>query len=425
MPGLVIKDVMHIDERVSLLVEDGEVTIVADAPSGVEVIDGRGLEAVPAFWDGHVHFREPGNSEAEDILSGARAAAAGGYGVVCCEPNTRPVTDTLEAVQAFDRRVDELQIPINVYQKVALTKGQEGSELVDIELIGPDVIAFSTDGEPLVNRELLVEAFRRTFSCTEEPREIHAHCEETPRSHERVVAALGEGPYLARETDIVRLHLEALEQAGMGFLRIQHVSLPETVELVEEFMSHILGGENLYPIVVTMEVAPHHLWFCQDDIPQVDGRPDANWKMNPPLRSAAARAGLWKHLDDFRWIATDHAPHAPASKRRAWDDAPFGVIGLETAFGAMASFDDIDDRRPVQQMLIDRMAPYNRLVSPLSQRFSCGITLVDWERQWTVDPETFYSKSRNCPFAGMTLTGKPVYTIVNGRIVMAEGEVLF
>jgi len=378
------------------------------------------------LWDAHVHFREPGNTDAEDLLSGARAAAAGGYGAVCCEPNTRPVMDTLDAIQAFDRRVEALGIPIGVYPKAALTRGQDGAELVDIEAIAPEVTAFSTDGEPVVDRELLIEAFRRTFAFDEEqPREIHAHCEETPRSHDRVVAALGDGPYLARETEIVRLHLEALEAAGMGYLRIQHVSLPETVELVKAFMSRMLDSPGLSPILVTMEVTPHHLRLCQDDIPVVEGQPDPHWKMNPPLRSAKAQRGLLAHLWDFAYIATDHAPHTPASKARPWDDAPFGVIGLETAFGALASFEDNPHLPMQRQLLLDRLSPSNKVMSPDSSRFAQGITLIDWDHVWTVDPDRFYSKSRNCPFAGMTFRGKPMYTIAGGRVVMAEGEVLF
>jgi len=422
--SVLIQNVLHNGERVSILDDGKAPRFVQRAPAGVEIIDGQGLEAVPAFWDLHVHFREPGNTDAEDLLSGARAAAAGGYGLVCCEPNTRPVMDSVEKIIAFKRRVAELKIPITVEPKAALTIGQEGRELVDIEALANEVRIFSTDGEPIVDRALLVEAFQR-ISAINPQIQLHAHCEETPRSHARVVDALGDGPSLAREPEIIQLHLEALEEAESGFLHIQHVSMQRSMELVEDFTNKQLTHFNGMKLV-TMEVTPHHLLFTQDDIPMRDGSRHPNWKMNPPLRSREDREAV-QHLRAFRSIATDHAPHTMAAKCKGWDEAPFGVIGLETAFSAVTQFDkdNAEALQYMRAMVLMCMSPLTQLVSPLSKRFEYGITLIDWEKVWTVDPDKFYSKSRNCPFAGMTFKGKPVYTIVGGQLVMAEGEVLF
>lgn len=406
MPGILIKEVCYRSEVGDLLVSDHGVVRLGEYD---RVIEGKGLVALPAFADHHVHFREPGQTEKEDILTGSRAAAAGGYTFIRTEPNTRPVLDDLEGVLSNFARIWELNVPITVLPKCALTVGQQGETLVDI----PDIrarapwIRFSSDGEPVTNRELLVKALRlaghEVF--------IDLHCEETPRSAERVTRDLGFGEPMAREADLIRLAIAALEEVGFGKIHIQHVSLAESVTLIADAKRRGL--------TVTAEVAPHHLLFCAEDIPQrVDG-PDADWKMNPPLRGRAdmlaVRQGLVDGTLDF--VATDHAPHTPLEKARPWAEAPFGVIGLETAFGAMMT------------LVHDGVLSFDRLTAALAPGADTGmlpnITLVDPEAVWTVDPNRFYSKSRNCPFAGMTFKGKPVYTIANGQVIMAEGEVLF
>jgi dihydroorotase len=413
MPGVLIRDVEYRGEVTDLLVSTTQVNRLRDYD---HVIDGTGLVAVPAFDDGHVHFREPGFTDKEDLLTGARAAAAGGYARVVCEPNTRPVIDDAEALRAHWRRVRELGLPITVETKCALTLGQAGEALVNIPEIAAGVpfgVEFSSDGEPVADHDLLVRAFR----LCDGPTRIHLHCEETPRSRERVAAFLGPGTPMAREAELIALALEARADAGTGRLHIQHVSLAESARLIAD------AKRKGFP--VTAEVAPHHLLLCDEMIPTRDGGPDANWKMNPPLRSAADMFAMRRALAEgvIDVIATDHAPHTPAEKARAWDDAPFGVLGLETAFGACMGLvltGDLTFDRLIAAMTGDAAA-YSRAFGFEAAQ----LTLVDPKAVWTVDPDRFYSKSRNCPFAGMTFTGKPVYTIANGQVVMAEGEVLF
>jgi len=406
MPGILIKEVEYQGTVGDLLVSGHGVVRLGDYD---QVIDGRGLIAVPAFADHHVHFRDPGQTEKEDVLSGARAAAAGGYAFVRCEPNTRPVIDSIESVLTFFSRVWGMDLPVTILPKCALTVGQQGEELVDIEEISARVpwIRFSSDGEPVSNRELLQAAILATEGKTF----IDLHCEETPRSAERVTRDLGFGEPMTREADLIRLAIATLAEIGHGKLHFQHVSLAESVVLIADAKRRGLS--------ITAEVAPHHLLLTREDIPQRDGVPDANWKMNPPLRGQedmlAVRRGLADGVIDL--LATDHAPHTPEEKAQPWDEAPFGVIGLETAFGAAMSL--VHAGELTFARLIEAMAPST------DGGELPNITVVDPNAEWTVDPDRFYSKSRNCPFTGMTFKGKPVYTIAGGKLVMAEGTVLF
>jgi len=420
MPGILIKGVEYAGEQVDIRMQDPVEIYPAGTVSEPTVIDAHGLIAVPAFIDSHVHFRDPGLTEKEDLLTGARAAAAGGYRSVECMPNTRPVMDNLPAIQAFESYKDSLAIPIHIGTAATLTIGEQGETLTALETLamaGRGIRFFTDDGEPTVNRSLLIEALKRLDFIDNQIQTwltIALHCEETPRSAARVREALGDGPAMRREVDLVRFAIGALEEAGVGRLRIQHVSLSETATVIADAKKRGLD--------VVAEVTPHHLLLCEDDISQRNSEPDPNWKMNPPLRSRedmlAMRRALAAGIIDE--IATDHAPHTPAEKAQYWEQAPFGVIGLETAFSACLSL--VHQGELTFSRLIEAMYPYP-VRNP--RALSSGLTLVDPDHMWTVDPDKFYSKSRNCPFAGMTFRGKPVYTIAGGKLVMAEGEVLF
>ncbi len=411
MPGILIKDVDYNGEVRDMFVGDwvSEWYATGDVPADVTVINAKGLTAIPAFVDVHVHFRDPGLTEKEDLLSGSRAAAAGGYCSVACEPNTRPVIDTPAKVRAFAARVRELQIPLTVRTKAALTLEQAGTELTDPELRTYPIAGFSDDGEPLLNKDLLVHAFHAL-----EQGDVHtlyAHCEQTPRSSDKMMATLGAGTPYQREPDIIKMHLRALAQARpvKARLHIQHVSMAESVELI--------ANAKKEGLPVAAEVTPHHLLLCEEDIPSRDSEGDANWKMNPPLRTRYDMMAMRRALVDgiFDCIATDHAPHTPVEKARSWNEAPFGVIGLETAFGVCMKL--VHDGTITLERLCDLMSTKHNL--------GANIALIDPKKLWIVHPEKFYSKSRNCPFAGMTLKGKVQYTVANGKLVYAEGKVLF
>jgi dihydroorotase len=219
---------------------------------------------------------------------------------------------------------------------------------------------------------------------------------------------------MTQEAAIIRMHLRTLEGTS-GRLHIQHVSLAESAVLIAEAKRRGLA--------VTAEVTPHHLLLCADDIPSRDGEPDANWKMNPPLRSRedmlAMRRALAEGVVDM--LATDHAPHTPAEKARGWADAPFGIIGLETALGACLSL--MHDGTLTWARLQDALCAQPGRLVPLAPKD--GVTLIDPDAEWVVEPSEFYSRGRNCPFAGTKFRGRPLYTFARGRLVMAEGEVLF
>ena len=412
MPGIVIRGVEYRGEVTDLLVNGRAISpISSNTLPDSEEIQGRGLIAVPGFVDVHVHFRDPGLTEKEDLLTGARAAAAGGFTTVLCEPNTRPVIDTAERVSAFYGHTEALGIPIAVLTKAAVTLGEAGETLTDIPALATaHAAALSDDGEPLVRQDLLIEAFRASAGLV-----LTAHCEETPRSADKVRAALGDGTAMGREVELIRLHIEALALAGGGRLHIQHVSLAESAVLIADAKRRGLA--------VTAEVTPHHLLLCADDIPHQD----ANWKMNPPLRSRADMQAVRRALADgvIDMIATDHAPHTMVEKAQGWENAPFGIIGLEAAFGACMRL--VHDGTLTLDRLVAAMSknPIALLPDWARTKAAGGLTLIDPSAEWTVDPDQFYSKARNCPFAGMAFQGKPVYTIADGKVVMAERAVRF
>jgi dihydroorotase len=408
--NLLITDVEYCGEIVNLLVnQTGFRVTTDDIHQSTELINGKGLTALPGFVDIHVHFRDPGLTAKEDILTGSRAAAAGGYTIITPEPNTRPVIDNTDEYNAVQSRMNEM--PVTVLQKAAVTLNQQGIELTDLSSLNKaGAPSFSDDGEPIVDENILIEAFKLLDTLPGHP-VITAHCEETPKSSIKVNKYLGSGNNMMREPEIVMCNISALRKAGCGRLHIQHVSMAETVKIIADAKSEGLS--------VTAEVAPHHLWLCDSDIMNAD----PNYKMNPPLRSRedmlAMRQALADSIIDI--IATDHAPHTAEEKAAGWEKAPFGITGLETAFPL------------IYQLVIDNVIPFSKLAEILSlkpesilfdnKKVNSGITLVDLKKKWVV--ESFYSKSSNSPFIGRNMTGKVIYTINSGKVITADGAVIF
>lgn len=259
MSAILIREVEYRGEIVNLLLAHHKVALApASPPHEVQVIEAHGLTAISPLWDRHVHFRDPGFTEKEDLLSGARAMAAGGYLYARCEPNTRPVIDSCEAAEEFYRRLHTLDLPMHITTKIALTRGQRGEELIDIPnemLVKARISSISSDGEPVVARDLLVRALHEWGELFA----LHLHCEETPSSSQRLRQVLGPGPAFAREPELITLALQALAEAGVGRIHIQHVSLADSVRLIADARKHGMR--------VTAEVTPHHLLLCKDDIP--------------------------------------------------------------------------------------------------------------------------------------------------------------
>ncbi len=387
-----------------------------EAP-GAEVIDASGLVVAPGFIDMHVHLREPGQAYKETIISGARAAARGGFTAVCAMPNTSPVNDSPE-VTAWIREASA-QADVRVFPIAALTRGQKGVEPVDFDaLLEAGAAAFSDDGRCIQDEDLMrrvLEAARARGAL------VIDHCEDRALFGNGVV---NDGPVARRlnlpgipaaAEDVIVARDIALAGRTGGRVHLAHLSTKGSVELV--------GEAKRRGLPVTAEVTPHHLLLTEDDVEA--GGP--NFKMNPPLRSAADAAALAAAVRDgiIDVFATDHAPHAVAEKAAGLRDAPFGIVGLETAIPLL--LDRLVGRGVISLLRFAAMGslrPAEILRWPDKGRLAPGaaadVTILDLERTVTVDAARFASLGRNTPFDGWTLRGAPVMTIVGGRTVFSE-----
>jgi dihydroorotase len=415
--GRVIDPSRGLDEPADVLLVEGKVADVGPglgAPDGAEVRDVRGAVVAPGLIDLHVHLREPGNEDVETVASGARAAAAGGFTAVCAMPNTDPVTDNQAAV-GFIVRQSQRARAARVHPIGAVSVGQQGTQLAEFgELVGAGAVAVSDDGKPIASSHLMRTAleYARTFGIP-----VADHCEDPTLvrggvMHEGLVATrLGlRGMPAAAEEIMVARDLLLAELTG-GRVHLCHMSTRGAVELIRRAKER--------GVAVTAEATPHHLTLTDR---ACEGY-DSHAKMNPPLREeadvAALRAGLREGVIDC--IASDHAPHAYDAKEAAFDDAPFGVVGLETAFGvALTAL--VHDGVLTLPQLIDRLSTsparaFRLAGGTLRPGGPADVVVLDVTTSWTVDPARFYSKSRNSPFAGRTLVGQASLTVVGGEPV--------
>jgi dihydroorotase len=415
--GRVVDPSQQLDRVLDVLIADGRVAEIGErveAPEQADVRDVANLIVCPGLIDLHVHLREPGGEHKETIATGARAAAAGGFTAVCAMPNTDPPIDDPAAVGyvlAQGVRVNSAR----VYPVGAISVGQKGERLTEIgEMVDAGAVAFTDDGRPVSDAGLMRVAleYAQSFDVP-----IANHCEEKSLSrggsmNEGIVSSrlgLTGIPNAAEDVMIARdLMLAALTG---GRLHIQHVSTVQGVDMIRRAKS--LG------VRVTAEATPHHLTLTDA---AADGyRTEA--KVNPPLRSEADRQAVVDGLLDgtLDVIATDHAPHHYDEKEQAFEDAPFGVVGLETALGLMLT-QFVQTGRISIHDLVERMscAParaFNLQGGTLRTGAVADVTVIDPNREWTVEPHRFLSKSRNTPFSGWQLKGRAVATVVGGRIV--------
>lgn len=385
------------------------------AAAADRVLDAAGLVVVPGLIDMHVHLRQPGYEAKETIATGARAAVRGGFATVCAMPNTDPVTDAPEAIAWVLAEARRIGLA-NVIPIAAVTRGSRGEELVDMAAcVAAGAVAFSDDGRPVstgaVMRRALTEAAAAGSLVVD-------HCEDRDLAaggvmHEgRASARLGlPGIPSASEEVVVARDLALAEELGVP-VHIAHLSTAGGVGLVAEAKRR--GAR------VSAEATPHHLFLTDEDV----RAEDADFKMNPPLRSAADAAALVEGLRSgaVDVIATDHAPHTPSEKARGFREAPFGVVGLETAVPLVL------DRLVAPGLItlgrfVELLAtnPARLLGLAAKGRIEAGadadLTLLDPARAVRVDRASFESKGRNTPFEGWTLRGAPVMTIVGGRVV--------
>ncbi|UCC73679.1 MAG: dihydroorotase [Gemmatimonadota bacterium] len=420
--GRIIDPSQKLDERLDLLLVDGRVAGIGqalEAPAGCEVLDVAGLIVAPGLVDLHVHLREPGDEHKETIASGARAAVAGGFTSVCAMPNTRPPIDDPAAV-GFVRAQGEHAGFAHVYPVGAVSVGLKGEEMTEIgELGAAGAVAISDDGRPVWDSGLLSRALEYA-SAFDIP--YFSHSEELGLSAKGVMnegtisTSLGlRGIPNAAEDAAVARDCIIAELTG-GQLHILHVSTRGAVEIVR--------AAKARGVRVTAEVTPHHLSLTDEAVRGY--RTEA--KMNPPLRAAAdvsaVRDALVEGVIDC--IATDHAPHHYEDKEREFDDAPFGVVGLETALGVCVRDLVVAGRLDLPE-LIDRLSCRPAKIAglpagTLAEGSPADVVVFDAEGRWTCQPEEFYSLSRNTPFAGQELVGRVVMTLVSGRTVHNRRE---
>jgi dihydroorotase len=415
--GHVVDPASSTDAVQDVLIADGRVERVGrDLPreAATTVLDATGKIVCPGFIDIHVHLREPGYEYKETVASGTRAAAAGGFTAVCCMANTHPVNDN-RSITDYIRAKAAVEGAVRVYPIGAVTRGLAGEELAELaELAEAGCVAFSDDGKCVMNAALYRRAMEYTLPFGA-PVISHAEDHQLSRGtsmNEGVVSTeLGVPGAPAAAEDIMVARDILLAELTGAHVHIAHLSTAGAVRLVRDAKAR--------GVRVTAEVTPHHLLLTEEAVRTFD----ANAKMNPPLRSKRDTEVLLEALVDgtIDCIATDHAPHAGSEKEGEFDRAAFGIVGLETAVGLML------DRlvRPGAlslATLISRLSrdPARLLGLPggsLAPGAPADVTILDPAAEWTVDPARFQSRSRNTPFGGWAVTGRPWKTIVGGGVV--------
>ena len=398
-----------------ILIENGRIAAVGQNLSGDREIDAAGLYAVPGLVDMHVHLRDPGQTAKEDILTGCNAAAAGGVTSLLAMPNTNPAADSPETVRYILDKAKEAKA--RVYVAASITKGLQGKEPTDLQALrDAGAVGLSDDGRPVLQTKHLREAMNRApkLGMT-----VVAHCEdlslaEGGKINEGAVSeALGVKGIPAAAEDCGTAREIALAAADNVPVHICHVSTRTSVALVRDAKRR--------GVKVTAETAPHYFSLTEQALM---GR-DADFRMNPPLRTAADVQAIIEGLQDgtLDAIATDHAPHTPEDKAD-FEKAPNGSIGMETSLAVGVTYLVKPGLLSFSQ-LIEKMSanPAKLLGIPagtLAVGTAADIALVDLNREWTVDVDRLHGKSKNTPFKGMTLTGKVVKTFLGGEVVFDE-----
>ena len=362
----------------------------------------------PGFCDVHVHFREPGFSYKETMVTGSKAAARGGYTAVCTMPNLNPAPDSLENLNV-QRTLIEGSACIHVYPYGTITVGEKGEELADLEAMAPYVCGFSDDGRGVQSGQMMRAAMEKAKHLD---KMIVAHCEVNEllrggyiHDGDYAKAHGHRGICSESEWEQIRRDLELVREIGCAY-HVCHISTKESVDLIRKAKAEGLD--------VTCETGPHYLILDDSDL-QEDGR----FKMNPPLRSKEDKLALIEGIVDgtIDMIATDHAPHSAEEKSRGLEKSAFGVVGLETALAAMYTHlvkPGIITLEKLTQLLVDN--PRKRFGLPLGMDFS----VWDLSREYTVDPGEFQSMGKSSPFTGMAFYGRCLLTVCDGRVVWQE-----
>ncbi len=405
--------------KADVLVTDGVISKIAPElkDAADETYDAKGCYVMPGFIDLHVHLRDPGLEYKEDIQTGGAAALHGGFTTIVAMPNTKPVADKPDVINYVKNKAGAVT-KVHVLQAGAVTKGQKGEELSDIRgMAAAGSPAISEDGKSVMNAQLYREGMK---IAAEEGLAVLAHCEDINMVHGGVLNADAKSKELgfagitnSVEDVIVARDILLAKETGVR-LHLCHCSTKDSVRMVE------LAKEEGLP--VTAEVCPHHFCMTSDDITE----DDANYKMNPPLRTKEDVEALKKGLADdiMDVIATDHAPHAAREKEQGIQKAPFGIVGLETA--AALTYTELVKPSILTPMQMAEKMSYNPAKvlglekGTVAEGSHADLTIFDPECEWVIDPAEFLSKGKNTPFGGKKVTGKVMATIVDGEIAYQE-----
>jgi len=414
--GRVLDPASDLDEICDVLIEKGKIKRIARSINSAcsELIDASGKIVIPGLIDIHTHLREPGREDEETIESGTRAAARGGFTTICCMPNTDPPIDDPSLVEFIYEQAKNKGV-VEVLPIATISRRREGKELSPMgRLAKAGAIAFSDDGDWLIDSHLMRRALEyvKMFNLP-----LISHCEDKSLSDEGV---MNEGYFstvtglegIPGEVEEIALFRDlTLTKMTNSFLHIAHVSTAGSVRLIKEAKK--IG------IKVTAEVTPHHFTLTEEEAVSFN----TNTKVNPPLRTKEDIASLKEALVDntIDVIATDHAPHTTEEKERDYEEAPFGIIGLETALGLVL-------RELVKKKVLSLMQAIAKLtVNParllgidrgeIREGIKANITIFDPDKVWLVKEEEFLSQSRNSPFLGWKLPGKVEWTIVGGKVI--------
>ncbi|MCA1053446.1 dihydroorotase [Rossellomorea aquimaris] len=407
-------------KRIDLKVEGTKIVEMGENLENHDVPEyqAEGLFVSPGFVDLHVHLREPGGEHKETIATGTKAASKGGFTTIAAMPNTRPVPDSVNTLEALKQKIEETA-HVRVLPYAAITERQTGKSINDLSALKESgAFAFTDDGVGVQSAGTMLEAMRQAAAIGAS---VVAHCEENTlinkgsvhegkfsKKHEIAgIPSVCESVHIARDVLLA-------EAAGVHY-HVCHISTKESVRTVRDAKK---AGIN-----VTAEVTPHHLLLCEDDIPGLD----PNFKMNPPLRSKEDRDALIEGLLDgtIDFIATDHAPHTQAEKSEGMQLAPFGIVGLETAFPLLYT-GFVEKGIFTLDQLIDWLTikpceAFNLPYGKLEVGGDADFTLIDLSGQHAVNPADFLSKGKNTPFSGWECKGWPVATFYQGSLVWNEG----
>lgn len=421
--GRVVDPAAGIDGVRDVLLEKGQVKAIGGRVKGrgARIIDAKGMLVFPGLIDMHTHLRDPGRPDKETIASGTRAAALGGFTSICCLANTSPVADNPAVIEYIIAKARSFGV-VNVFPIAAVTRGLKGEELAEMgRCFAEGAVAFSDDGHPVMRADVMRRAleYARQFNLP-----IISHAEDTDLSAN---GAMNEGgvstriglpgiPAVAEEVMVARDIMLARE---FGRVHIAHVSTAGSVRLIRQ--------AKRQGVPVTAETCPHYFCLTEEAVKEYN----ANAKVNPPLRTQADLREIIRGLKDgtIDAIATDHAPHTVEEKNIEFGLAATGMVGLETALGLVMT-----------KLIVTRALTLKRAVDLLSSApakilnlknkgtlkvgSDADLIVVDPQASWIVDPEKFASRSRNTPFTGWPLTGRVVHTIVGGRVVVRNGQLV-